>query len=270
MISQPHAWAVLLAGWASVSLCAGPVIAQEADKPAETKPAAEEKSTPWPPPNTVKQDPIKRTEDQATGLVLYTPKSWEKGKPANNLRLAEFIIPPAEGETEPVELAIFSFQGAGAGGGVQANVDRWINQFPGNDTKKTIVTGEGHQGLYVLVDLKGTYVPPPFVQGAKPMPNARMLAAIIGIRWQEEVKKDDADGEAAGDAKSESGNAGDDKADGEEKQTVTKSAVYFLKMVGSDKTVSANEEAFRRAFGAAHKSQENPIPTKDGDGNKGE
>lgn len=240
MLSRRTRFLVLLLwGWALLIVSAGSLSAQDnpkTEKPAETEEA--EDPTPWPPPNTEKHE-IKRTETQKQGLVMHVPKDWKKTDPDSNLRLAQFTIPPAKGEKDPVELAIFSFQGQGAGGGVSANVERWVNQFPGEKTEKKIVTGKGHQGLYVLVDLKGTYQPPPFVQGGKPMPEARMLAAIIGIRWEEE------------------------EGEGDDKETVQKSAVYFLKMVGPKKSVSAVEEDFRLAFGATNRSKENPIPVKD-------
>lgn len=226
-----------MGGWVLLVLCARSVAAQEETKPEETtKTEVDEQPTPWPPPNTQKHE-VKRSEDQETGLVLHTPAAWKKEEQTKPLRLAQFTVPPAQGDKDPVELAVFSFQGLGGGGGVQANVDRWVSQFPGAGTKKTVLTGTGHQGLYVLVDLEGTYQPPNFggqVEKQDPIPNARMLAAIIGIRW---------DGK---------------DADGEPKQ---KSAVYFLKMVGSKKTIDENEKAFRLAFGASNK--ENLIPKKE-------
>ena len=227
---------MLIGGWALLVLCARPVAAQEETKPEETtKTEVDEQPTPWPPPNTQKNE-VKREPTQEKGLILHTPAAWKKDEETKPLRLAQFTIPPAQGEKDPVELAVFSFQGLGGGGGVQANVDRWVSQFPGPGTKKTVMTGTGHQGLYVLVDLEGTYQPGVSARGEKqdPIPNARMLAAIIGIRW---------DGK---------------DADGTPKQ---KSAVYFLKMVGPKKTIDENEKAFRLAFGASNK--ENPIPEKE-------
>lgn len=227
---------------ALLTLITVPAQAQDAPKQADPKqeeaPKEEEKPTPWPPADTEKHE-VKRTPDQAKGLLLHTPKTWKKGEPKNALRLAEFAIPAAEGETEPVELTISSF--AGAGGGVQANVDRWIAQFQATGRELAIFTGEGHQGLYVLVDLKGTYnASAGPMQPATPMPNSRMLAVIMGIKWDEE------------------------QGEGNQKQTVSKSAVYFLKMAGSEKTVTANEEAFRLAFGATNRSKETPFDVKDG------
>ena len=221
--------------WGVALLVAGPALAQEAPK-AESAPKVEdEKPTPWPPPNTV--------EKKIKGLVLHVPKTWKYEDPANALRLGQFSIPPAEGDKEPIELTIFSFGGGGAGG-VQANVQRWVGQFEEKGRKVNIVTGEGHENrVYVLVDIKGTYnMPdgPPIQQKTKSVPDARMLAAIIGMRWEEEVTDENG-----------------------QKKTEPKSAVYFLKMAGSEKTVTANEEAFRLAFGATNRSKENPFEVRE-------
>jgi hypothetical protein len=225
----------LLAG--ALALGTGAVLAQDDNKAEEAPQANEEKPAAWPPADAEKHE-IKRN-DQRHGLMLYTPKTWKKGQPGNTLRLAEFSIPPAEGDKEPVELTIFSF-GSGGGGGIQANVDRWINQFQSDGRKVKITKAEGHQGLYVYVDLQGTYnMPdgPPILQKTKPLPNARMLGVIIGIRWEE------------------AGEAGD--------VPEKKSSVYFLKLAGPEKTVTANEKAFRQAFGAANPDKEEPLEVKE-------
>lgn len=222
---------LLVGGWLLFALGASPVSAQETKQEDQPKPEVEEKPTPWPPPNTEKHE-VKREEDQEQGLVLHTPKEWKKEElPPQSLRLGQFSIPSAEGDKEPVEVAVFSFQGLGGGGSVDANVKRYVSQFP-EATKKHVVGATGHQGKYVLIDLEGNYQPPPFQQDAKPIKDARMLAAIIGIQWQGKDEK------------------------GDPKQ---KSAVYFVRMVGPKKTIDANEEAFRLAFGAENKSKEYPL-----------
>src|SRR5688572_1502012 len=57
-------------------------------------------------------------------LVLAVPETWSQKPAANQLRLAQFEIPSADGDKEKSELVISSF--GGAGGGTQANIDRWI------------------------------------------------------------------------------------------------------------------------------------------------
>ena len=130
---------------------------------------------------------------KSKGSKLYVPKSWKKTEPKNSLRLAQFEIPAAKGDKEPVELAIFSFAG-GAAGGVQPNIKRWMNQFHAKGRKVKVTTGEGKQGVYVLADIQGTYnmpIGPPIQGKTQPLPDARMLALIIGIRLGEPAGEGD-------------------------------------------------------------------------------
>jgi hypothetical protein len=46
------------------------------------------------------------------------------------MQRARYLIPRAAGETEDGELAVFHF-GPGQGGGIDANIDRWVKQFSG-------------------------------------------------------------------------------------------------------------------------------------------
>jgi len=45
------------------------------------------------------------------------------------MRKATYVIPHAAGEKDDGELGVFYF-GPGQGGAVEANVDRWVKQFP--------------------------------------------------------------------------------------------------------------------------------------------
>jgi hypothetical protein len=219
---------IWLLGASVLVLVAAPAPAQ-VDPVGENSAEVEKKPpTSWPPKNAQKHE-IKRTS-QAQGLILYTPSSWKKDDSQNEARLAEFSI---SGSPQPVTLRVFSFENEKAGGGgVQANIERWTNQFE-EVREKNIWTGaarkeESQDRLYVLVDLKGSYK-----LADQQVKDARMLAAIIGLRWNEE------------------------QAVNGKKETVQKSAVYFLEMVGPEKTVTANEQHFRQAFGAV--DQENEL-----------
>lgn len=143
-------------------------------------------------------------------ITLKTPTSWKQSEPTSNLRLAQFEIPAAEGDKESAELAIFSF---GGGGGVQANIDRWIDQFNAEGRKSKVTSGKSAIGEYVIADVTGTYkkpVGPPILRKTEAMPGARMLAVILAVEGK--------------------GN-------------------YFLKLTGENATVSAAAEAFRTSFG---------------------
>jgi hypothetical protein len=62
------------------------------------------------------------------------PATWQLLKPSSSMRIAQATIP---GTTGPGELAVFHF-GAGQGGGVDANIDRWVQQMevPSNQSPK--------------------------------------------------------------------------------------------------------------------------------------
>lgn len=100
--------------------------------------------------------------------------------------------------------------GKGGGGGVQANIDRWTKQFDSEERKLKISDGESKQGKYNLVDLSGTWNKMVAMKSAK-LPGSRMLAVILHSEKQ-----------------------GD----------------FFIRLTGSEKSVTANAKAFRAAFGA--------------------
>lgn len=54
------------------------------------------------------------------------------------MRKASYVVPKVGADTEDGELAVFYF-GPGQGGGIDANVDRWVKQFtdvPAGDVKR--------------------------------------------------------------------------------------------------------------------------------------
>lgn len=79
------------------------------------------------------------------------------------MRLAEYTLPKAPGDTEDATVTVYFF-GATMGGNAQANIDRWIGQMAqpdGKDSKDVAVTGKGvsTSGLKMTtVDVSGTYV----------------------------------------------------------------------------------------------------------------
>lgn len=150
-------------------------------------------------------------------ITLEVPESWKQADPKSRLRVGEFTIPPAEGDQEPAELAVFFF--GGAGGGAKANVERWIGQFEQEGREARLTTGKSPQGDYTFVDVKGTYnkpIGPPILRKTTPVPNARMLAVILAV---------------------------EDKGN------------YFLKLTGPQKTVTAAADAFRQSFGGNAKTE---------------
>ena len=104
-------------------------------------------------------------------------------QPKSSIVETEFSI-PSEGEgVQPGRMTVM-----GAGGSVQANVDRWFGQFAqadGSDTKDKATTKKLKlAGCEVtIVDITGTYKDAPagpFAGGkAVDRPDYRMLAAIV-------------------------------------------------------------------------------------------
>jgi hypothetical protein len=144
-------------------------------------------------------------------LSLEAPTGWKRVQPKSNMVETEFSIPAAEGDTASGRMTVM-----GAGGSVQANIDRWYGQFTQPDgsstkdkasTKKLNVSGSA----VTLVDVSGTFKDMPggpFAGGqAIDRPNYRMLAAIVEVPDR---------------------------------------GSYFLKFYGPSATVSANADGFRK------------------------
>lgn len=150
-------------------------------------------------------------------LALAVPEDWVQQPPANKLRLAQFEIPKAEGDSDASELVVSHF--GGGGGGAQANVERWVQQFLPKERAAKVTTGTSPQGEYIFVDITGTYkkpIGPPIAGKFEELPNARMLGVIINIKGK--------------------GN-------------------YFLKLAGPSKSVSAAVDALRNSFGGNAKDE---------------
>lgn len=121
---------------------------------------------------------------EAGGVKFDAPTAWTSApKP---MRTANYTIPAAPGDSQDGEMAVFYF-GPGQGGGVDANVRRWLGQFVNPDGSPLTADSADRSerevnGLRVTVlDVSGTYLfkPFPMAPRATPMPRYRMLAAIV-------------------------------------------------------------------------------------------
>ena len=121
---------------------------------------------------------------EAGGLSFDAPAGWASApKP---MRTANYTIPAAPGDSQDGEMAVFYF-GPGQGGGVDANIRRWLGQFVNADGSPMTAEAADRSerevnGLRVTVlDVSGTYLfkPFPMAPRATPMPGYRMLAAIV-------------------------------------------------------------------------------------------
>jgi hypothetical protein len=121
--------------------------------------------------------------EEAGGVAWTAPAEWAV-QPERPMRAATYSIPAAKGDGEPAELAVFYF-GEGKGGGVDANVKRWVNQFKKTDgsslEKEVKPKQEQIAGLPVTwVDVKGTYMGGgPMMGPASPKPGYRLIGAIV-------------------------------------------------------------------------------------------
>src|ERR1700676_82124 len=67
--------------------------------------------------------------ESAAGVHWTAPAGW-KPQGAQPMRAATYTVAPANGDKAGGECAVYFF-GAGQGGSVEANVERWKGQFRG-------------------------------------------------------------------------------------------------------------------------------------------
>lgn len=92
---------------------------------------------------------------QAGTLTFTKPAAWKDRPPASSMRVAEFVVPRAPGDSEDAEVIIYYF--AGGGGSVEANLQRWASQV--QSTKDPIRSTATVNGLKLTsLDVSGTYV----------------------------------------------------------------------------------------------------------------
>ncbi len=112
------------------------------------------------------------------GVRWEVPKRWTEEGP-RTMRVATYGIPPAAGDTESAECGVFYF-GKGEGGGVDANISRWAEQFQPGATQ-----GRGAEeinGIKVTtVRVEGTYLSPggPMMESQGARENYALLGAIV-------------------------------------------------------------------------------------------
>ena len=133
-------------------------------------------------------------------ITMRAPAGWSKEEPRVRIIEAEMTIPAAKGDKEAGRCTVM-----GAGGSIQANIDRWIGQFTKTTQNKTEKKEIAGQEVH-LVQLAGTYNDQrgPFAPAVL-RDDYRMLGAII---------------------------------------VTAKRGNYFVKFYGPAATVSANEKAF--------------------------
>ena len=147
-------------------------------------------------------------------LELKLPKSWKQSDATLPMRLATFEVPAGEGDKDNGEFVISSFPGGG--GGVDANISRWVGQFSAEGRKAVVRQGKAGESDYFVANISGTYMKPdgpPILRKTKETPGQRMVGVILNTK---------------------------------------DSGVYFLKLTGPDATVAAQLDAVRASFGGKH------------------
>ena len=150
-------------------------------------------------------------------LDLNLPKSWKQSDATRPMRLATFEVPAAEGDKEKPEFVVSSF--AGGGGGVDANISRWVGQFAPEGRKAVVVQGKAGENDYFIANLSGTYMKSaggPFGGKTTPTPGQRVINVFLNLEGK---------------------------------------AVYFLKLTGPDAAVAAQLDAIRASFGGKAESE---------------
>ncbi|HYX28585.1 MAG TPA: hypothetical protein VE863_08465 [Pyrinomonadaceae bacterium] len=111
--------------------------------------------------NAISTQQNNATQGAAGELRFKAPDGWTTEKPSSNMRVAQYKLPKSEDDKEDASLVLYYF-GENAGGGTQANIDRWIGQMQqvdGSDSKSKAKTDTMTvNGLKVTtVDVTGIY-----------------------------------------------------------------------------------------------------------------
>lgn len=120
--------------------------------------------------------------ESAAGVRWTAPPGWtnEGSRP---MRAATYTIAPAPGDKSSAECGVYFF-GAGQGGTVEANLERWKGQFKGPDGKVAAaqVAKRTVHGLTITtIDTAGEYsgMGGPMAAASPAVPGYRLLGAIV-------------------------------------------------------------------------------------------
>ena len=204
MISVRPVYGLLLAGTFAVAC---------SKKTEQPTPAPAASAAPSAPPVTQAKPPAKSAMRNKAMMQAMAPlaiewkdpSEWKRVKPRSMMRKASYKVPGDAGEAQ---LAVFYF-GPGQGGGVDANIKRWVEQY--KDAKKEDVRRSNRTAndltQHIVEVAKGTFGGMRMGPHAPPSaskPDQGMLGAVV---------------EAP-------------------------TGKYFFKMTGPAKTVTANRDTF--------------------------
>jgi hypothetical protein len=150
------------------------------------------------------------TAFQKSSLKFTVPPGWIEEERTSSMRVAQYRLTRAEGDTENGSLVLYYF-GQGQGGSTAANIERWVGQMKQAEGRSLREVAKEERfdvnGLKVTsVDVAGTYVAEttPGSGTFENKPGYRLLAAVVE----------------------------------------TPVGPYFLKLIGPEKTVARWHESF--------------------------
>ncbi len=121
--------------------------------------------------------------ETVAGLKWTHPAGWNAEAGTRPMRAATYTIPAAAGDKETAECAVYFF-GEGQGGSIEANMERWKNQFhaPGGKPADAKIAKLTVHGLPVTtIDVSGEYsgMGGPMAAEKTLKPAYRLLGAIV-------------------------------------------------------------------------------------------
>jgi hypothetical protein len=113
-------------------------------------------------------------------ITWVDPPEWKRAEKGGVMRKATYVVPRAAGDKEDGDLGVFYF-GAGQGGGLEANVDRWVKQFKGTKLEDVKRADRSIGGLvaHTVEIASGTYDAGPMGGGKGPKEDYALLGAIV-------------------------------------------------------------------------------------------
>lgn len=181
---------VLLAGCGDSSK---PVRREAAVVPADANPQGSMPSNPHgtmpPSPHGAMGGAAQAQLDSPTvilgGMALTAPEGWIRLQPSSGFTLAEFQLPRAEGDDDDGRLTITA-----VGGSIEANFDRWRQQFGGKPDQESREQIEVAGIEFSTISLQGTFnaLHGGMGQGEQ-VPNYQMRAAVFDVQGRQCIVK---------------------------------------------------------------------------------
>jgi|SRR5215216_5717108 len=135
--------------------------------------------------STPQTAPAQSGSTQSGNLQFQPPAGWTAEQPSSSMRVAQYKLPRAEGDSADATLVVYYF-GPGQGGSVEANLDRWIGQMqqPDGTSSKSKAKTENitiNRMPVTMLDVTGNYTESMMGGGGGQQIQglARMRAAVI-------------------------------------------------------------------------------------------